>query len=588
MPVQKKVLYAITLVVFFFFAAELFFLSVEKKPPTVEFPESPISMQYVPEPCLEPNPSASRLNIHMQFSDRLSSLAYPKPGMTYRVYIFGGSAALGLGFPYNGAFGRWLERMLTKACPGWNIEVINLSGVAHSSTQVRKLAMEVFEKGEPDLMVVYSGNNEFLESKASVAMEKAKALFANRLHIKLKSRFALVRFIEKLLPAYDSYLAKNRELDKRTQRILSEYIFETLNEEQIDRALRKYEENLNTVSTEGLKRNVPVVFCSLISNPIDNLFTRLISIFHYDLSQEHINFFIPQAYGWLRLKRWDKAKPLLVKVFGNRLETGLLRVFEEGGVRGIGRLAPPVRSELNQLAIKVSEKFSDISGRGDEEVFSLALSYHLLGKKENLRALVQNYVNFNGPATDKGHAIQRAIFAQFLDEKLWNETFYELWLMDTGFNKATPITNRIVRKTALNSGAILADTEKELPDWLDPSPLRYLNDYCHFNIEGAFETAALIYRKSLMAGVLPKNTKQINFRKSMLEPDLHWLQTKAHDFTDRDKWMGFDFRPCFTYCKPHGQMDRLKKWALEDAANYPDKSVAEAFTKNRHWYESRR
>src|SRR5262245_17223274 len=89
-----------------------------------------------------------------------------KPRGGLRVVAFGGSATAGLGFSPNGTWSRELERILRAAYPERRIEVLNLGIVGLASRQVKRLVAEAARELAPDLLVVYCGNNEFLELHA--------------------------------------------------------------------------------------------------------------------------------------------------------------------------------------------------------------------------------------------------------------------------------------------------------------------------------------------------------------------------------------------------------------------------------------
>lgn len=77
---------------------------------------------------------------------------------TYRVFILGGSAALGTPDPsYN--FGRFLEVMLENEYPETDFEVINVAMTAINSHAVYQIAKSCGQF-EPDLFILYLGNNE--------------------------------------------------------------------------------------------------------------------------------------------------------------------------------------------------------------------------------------------------------------------------------------------------------------------------------------------------------------------------------------------------------------------------------------------
>lgn len=79
------------------------------------------------------------------------------PG-TIRIFVFGGSAAMGIPDPAFG-FGRILEVMLRERYPGTRFEVINTAMTAINSHVALEIARECESHGA-DLFVVYMGNNE--------------------------------------------------------------------------------------------------------------------------------------------------------------------------------------------------------------------------------------------------------------------------------------------------------------------------------------------------------------------------------------------------------------------------------------------
>lgn len=91
---------------------------------------------------------------------------FPKdkaPG-TYRVFCLGGSTTYGR--PYNDmtSFAGWLRELLPAADDRHKWEVINAGGISYASYRVARLMKEL-SRYEPDLFIVYSGHNEFLEER---------------------------------------------------------------------------------------------------------------------------------------------------------------------------------------------------------------------------------------------------------------------------------------------------------------------------------------------------------------------------------------------------------------------------------------
>ena len=85
-------------------------------------------------------------------------VAAEKPAGAYRIFVMGGSAALGIPDPgYNA--GAILEAMLAETYPGATFEVVTAAMTAINSHVVLPIARECADL-QPDLFVIYLGNNE--------------------------------------------------------------------------------------------------------------------------------------------------------------------------------------------------------------------------------------------------------------------------------------------------------------------------------------------------------------------------------------------------------------------------------------------
>ncbi len=83
---------------------------------------------------------------------------------TYRIFSMGGSTTYGR--PYNDltSFSGWLRELLPAADRSRDWEVINAGGISYASYRVARL-MEELVQYKPDLFIVYTGQNEFLEER---------------------------------------------------------------------------------------------------------------------------------------------------------------------------------------------------------------------------------------------------------------------------------------------------------------------------------------------------------------------------------------------------------------------------------------
>jgi len=85
-----------------------------------------------------------------------------KPEGGLRVFVVGGSTSMGVPYGTRGAFSTWLEQALRRAFPERPLEVVNAALSGYGSRRIR-LAVDEIARLEPDLLVIYSGHNEYGE-----------------------------------------------------------------------------------------------------------------------------------------------------------------------------------------------------------------------------------------------------------------------------------------------------------------------------------------------------------------------------------------------------------------------------------------
>lgn len=95
---------------------------------------------------------------------RPESFPAAKSADEFRIFCLGGSTVQGRPFKIETSFTTWLEISLNAAEPARRWEVINCGGVSYASYRLLPILEEVLQY-EPDLIIVYTGHNEFLEAR---------------------------------------------------------------------------------------------------------------------------------------------------------------------------------------------------------------------------------------------------------------------------------------------------------------------------------------------------------------------------------------------------------------------------------------
>ncbi|MBI5690306.1 MAG: hypothetical protein HZC55_09405 [Verrucomicrobia bacterium] len=108
---------------------------------------------------------------------QLQEFPAEKPRNGYRIFCFGGSTVYG--HPYLGdtAFPKWLELELAATDPTRAWQAVNCGGVSYASYRIVPLVQEAL-RHQPDLVILSTGHNEFLEDRTYRALKSRAAWWA--------------------------------------------------------------------------------------------------------------------------------------------------------------------------------------------------------------------------------------------------------------------------------------------------------------------------------------------------------------------------------------------------------------------------
>ena len=110
--------------------------------------------------------------------------AFHKPDRGFRAFCLGGSSVLGHPYSAPTAFSKWLEIELSGMDTARSFEIVNCGGMSYASYRLIPILEEVLQY-RPDLIIVMTGHNEFLEDRTYGAVKErsaARVWIEDRLH----------------------------------------------------------------------------------------------------------------------------------------------------------------------------------------------------------------------------------------------------------------------------------------------------------------------------------------------------------------------------------------------------------------------
>ena len=172
-PVSRKLVFA-ACTTFAFFAALEWMLWMFRVAPASQQPDPLVSFSSQSRLFTE-SKSASGQPVLTTAEDRLpwfnrQSFLRDKPANGYRIFCLGGSTTYGRPYDDRTSFSGFLRAFLPEMDPSRHWEVINAGGISYASYRIELLVRELMEY-RPDLFVIYTGHNEFLEDRTYSALK---------------------------------------------------------------------------------------------------------------------------------------------------------------------------------------------------------------------------------------------------------------------------------------------------------------------------------------------------------------------------------------------------------------------------------
>ncbi len=155
---------------------------------------SPVNFQQVPRPLFEEGTDGYSVFPQLVIDAAGLSIPRSREADELRVLLLGGSAAAGWNLPWTQNIAGAGERILDGALPDRRVRFYNLSRSGWASAQVLELFEGVVDRLRPDVVVVVSGNNEYLDIANAIALTGGQTRRVLRARA-LRSRSAIARAV---------------------------------------------------------------------------------------------------------------------------------------------------------------------------------------------------------------------------------------------------------------------------------------------------------------------------------------------------------------------------------------------------------
>ena len=190
----KKLFFALVVTVGFFLALEIVLAIAGVSPfivqqdPLVGFDESlPLFVEDQQDSALLTTATNKLAHFNAQSFPRTKATG------TRRIFCLGGSTTHGRPYDDATSYAGWLRELLPLADPAHHWEVINAGGVSYASYRLAAVSEQLVTL-QPDLLIIYTGHNEFLEELSYPELKNRSRLLKQATLLAARSRVFTLLF----------------------------------------------------------------------------------------------------------------------------------------------------------------------------------------------------------------------------------------------------------------------------------------------------------------------------------------------------------------------------------------------------------
>ncbi len=188
-----------------------------------------------------------------------------KPKLGFRVFALGGSTTFGRPYDWQMAFPHWLKLLLEDMNAETRYEVVNAGGVSYASYRLVILMKELV-RYQPDLFVIYTGHNEFLEERTYPELKREGGL-TRRIKTGMNRLRTVTLMRRALRPESSDRTLTGMSSEVRARLDVWSGLDSYHRDDDLRRdVLRHFEHNIGRMIDIARDHGVPILFVSPASN----------------------------------------------------------------------------------------------------------------------------------------------------------------------------------------------------------------------------------------------------------------------------------------------------------------------------------
>jgi len=178
----------------------------------------------------------------------------PPKGELPRILTFGGSNTAGFDTGY-------MEQVLAKELGSKGFEAFNLGRPGYGSERVKLIFLQALEVLDPDVVILYTGHNEFVERGFEMDLEAASAGGWATVPLRVARDTRLFNaIVQRYSQGGESRQKEPEAWDNEYQK------FADITYDQTQEYFRAYKQNVRSMCEAALERGVRVVLCTIVYN----------------------------------------------------------------------------------------------------------------------------------------------------------------------------------------------------------------------------------------------------------------------------------------------------------------------------------